>query len=454
MDNFLKYLKEHKLNINDINLAQQLDQLDELSHFREEFYIPKKKTFRKDNTNIDTTNEDGEKEVIYLVGNSLGLQSKSLQKEMNDYLESWRTFAVEGHHNGEHPYLHGDEEILKSLATIVGAEEKEVCPMNSLSVNLHIMMINFYRPTQKRYKIVIEQGAFPSDLYVAESQLRHHGFNPKTDLIKIQSPLGEGHCLTNETIQQVLKEHGESIALVLLSGVQYYTGQLFDIKEVTRMGHEIGAVVGWDLAHAVGNVELQLHDWQVDFACWCTYKYLNSGPGCIGCVFVHSKHTLESNFDLNTDKRLMGWFGNKITHRFHKEKEFVAEDGALGFRCSNPSMADLTSLRNSLNIINRATIQKMVKKQIILTGYLEYLFTHTINPELVTIITPSNPIHRGCQLSLSIKSIKATELKVKLLNNGVVCDVREPNVIRVAPTPLYNTFSDVYNFINILNKCL
>lgn len=450
MENFLEYVKQNNLNLNDDDLCKELDKLDTLSHMRQEFNFPELGDIAVE---INQENKDKvQQQVIYLTGNSLGLQSKSIERELKVYLNDWKKYAVEGHMKGEHPFISIDEEIQSILSNIVGAKPSEVCSMNSLSVNLHILLSNFYKPTKDRYKIVIEYGAFPSDLYVTESQLRNHGFNPETDLIKIQ-PKENHYTLTTKEITDTLKEHGDSIAVVLLSGVQYFTGQFFDMETITRVGHECGAIVGWDLAHAAGNVQLKLHDWNVDFASWCSYKYLNSGPGCIAGVFVHSNHT--ENFDLTTDNRLMGWFGNKLSHRFHKEKPFVAETGALGFRCSNPSVADTSALRASLQIFEKAGgVAKLSEKSLILTGYLEWLLRNRLASTNIEMITPTDPNQRGAQISLLVKEIKANQIKHKLLNAGVICDVREPDVIRVAPTPLYNSFTDCYQFIQILNKAM
>ncbi|KAN0047589.1 hypothetical protein ACTA71_001972 [Dictyostelium dimigraforme] len=448
MDKFFEYIKNQNLSIEDEKLADKLDELDELSRLKEEFYFPITKDIASDLSKVKS--EDLEKPVIYLTGNSLGLQPKEIEKQLvGSYLKDWRKYGVEGHHHGDHPFLHIDEEIQESLSKIVGSLPSEVCPMNSLSTNIHILMANFYKPTQTRHKIIIEYGAFPSDLYVTESQIRHHSFKPETSLIKIKPRDGE-YTLRTEDIISVLREHGDSVAIVMLSGIQYFTGQFFEMEKITKVGHEIGAIVGWDLAHAAGNVELSLHDWNVDFACWCTYKYLNSGPGCIAGVFVHSKHT--QSFNLSTDSRLMGWFGNRLSNRFQKEKEFYAEEGALGFRMSNPSVADCTALRASLSVFEKAGgVKKLAEKSRIITGYLEYLLTNKLKTTDVQIITPSESNQRGSQLSLLIKGIKASQLKVNLTNSGVVCDVRDPDVIRVAPTPLYTSFNDIKNFIQKLN---
>eukprot|EP01132_Coremiostelium_polycephalum_P005117 gene5117-6368_t len=406
---------------------EKLDSADPLKSFRDQFHIPKVNNFiKKDEENtVSTTNQDS-KDCIYFVGNSLGLQPKLIKQELNNYLDSWSRYAVEGHHRGEHPFLHIDEEVQDGLSKIVGCLPTEVCPMNTLSVNLHVLLAYFYRPKGQKCKIVIEYGAFPSDLYVAESQLVFNGFKPDEDLIKIKPRDGE-ETLRTEDIVKVLTDNKDTIALVMLSGVQYYTGQYFNIEEITKVGHEIGAMVGWDLAHAAGNIPLELHDWNVDFATWCSYKYMNSGPGCISAIFVHESHT--NQFDLKTDHRLRGWFGNKLSQRFNKEKDFIAEDGALGFRCSNPSVADCTALRTSVNLINSAGIFRMRQKSILLTGYLEYLLLNNQNNVKsengeIKIITPTDENQRGCQLSLHIKlkNITAPQLKLKLIENGVISD--------------------------------
>ncbi|EGC39725.1 hypothetical protein DICPUDRAFT_74692 [Dictyostelium purpureum] len=447
MKEFLEFVKSNNLSLEDEKLSEKLDSL--LPSMKDEFNFPITKDIVDDINKADSSILD--KPVIYFTGNSLGLQPKEVEKQLvNSYLADWRKYAVEGHVQGSHPFLHIDEEIQESLAKIVGAKKNEVCPMNSLSTNIHVLMANFYKPTSDRHKIIIEYGAFPSDLYVTESQIKNHGFEPETSLIKIKPRDGE-YTLNTQDIVDTIKQHGNSVAVVLLSGIQYFTGQFFDMKTITQAGHEVGAVVGWDLAHAAGNVVMQLHDWQVDFASWCSYKYLNSGPGAIAGVFVHSKHT--ESYDSKTDKRLRGWFGNCLANRFQKEKEFYAEEGALGFRMSNPSVADCTALRASLSVFEKAGgVSKLSAKSKVLTGYLEYLLTHKLKTTDIDIITPKDTNQRGTQLSLYIKGIKAAELKKNLLNNGVICDVRDPDVIRVAPVPLYNTFTDCFMFINILNK--
>ncbi|EGG20433.1 kynureninase [Cavenderia fasciculata] len=442
-----------RANINDAEFAKLMDLNDPLKSFRSEFYIPLLKDIAK-----CEEKKQCDQEVIYLCGNSLGLQPKETRNQLDKYLNDWQRYAVEGHMRGDHPWISIDEQVQQLLANVVGCLPSECCPMNTLSVNLHMMMVRFYRPTATRHKIVIEQGAFPSDLYVTESQLRYHGFDPETSIIKITPRHGET-TLRQEDIEDTIRREGSSIALVMLSGVQFFTGQFFNIEKITSLAHQVGAYCGWDLAHAVNNVELRLHDWNVDFACWCSYKYLNSGPGCIGGLFIHENHTRDNaGLGKDDDPRFVGWFGNKLSNRFHKEMIFQAEKGALGYRCSNPSVADVTALRTSLEIVNRATLPALRAKARLLTGYLEYLLHHELDTDssTVNIITPTDPAQRGSQLSLEITggAANACLLKSRLCNSGVVCDVREPSVLRVAPTPLYNSFSDVYNFVQILKHSL
>ncbi len=411
--------------------ARSLDEKDSLAHFRDQFYIPK--------------HTDGT-DVLYFTGNSLGLQPKTARKHLENVLKDWETLAVEGHFNGANPWMTYHEDVSAQMAKIVGAKTVETTAINLLSVNLHLLMVSFYRPTAARYKIVIEKGAFPSDQYAVKSQIKFHGCEVENSLIEIEPRDGEA-TLRTEDIIETLEANGDSIALVLLGGINYYTGQFFDIEKITAAGHEIGAVVGWDLAHAAGNVELKLHDWNADFACWCTYKYLNSGPGGIGGVFVHERHA--DSFDL---PRFAGWWGHDKETRFLMDDEFVPMRGAEGWQLSNQPILLLASLRASLDIFEAAGMNNLLEKSVKLTNYLEFLLNE-IHDERISIITPASEKERGCQLSIRVGNSGKT-LFDELTKRGIIADWREPDVIRVAPVPLYNSFADVYQFTEILKDCL
>jgi len=414
--------------------AKQLDAADGLSHFRERFHIPKQ--------------ADGS-DVFYFTGNSLGLQPKSTRKYIEQELKDWETFGVEGHFHAKNPWMPYHEFLTEQMAAVVGAKPIETVVMNSLTVNLHLLMVSFYRPHGKRRKIVIEGGAFPSDQYAVKSQIRFHAeAGTETDdlLIELKPRTGESHLRT-EDIVETIREHADEIALILLGGVNYYTGQAFDFEAITKAGHDAGAVVGFDLAHAAGNLALRLHDWNVDFAAWCSYKYLNSGPGGIAGVFVHERHA--DSFDL---PRFAGWWGHDKETRFLMGDEFVPMRGAEGWQLSNPPIFQMASLRASLEIFNEAGIGKLREKSVKLTNYLEFLLKQ-IKTDRIEIITPQNPSDRGCQLSIRVRNADK-ELFRAITKRGVIADWREPDVIRVAPVPLYNSFSDVRSFAEILRTCL
>jgi len=416
---------------NSISFAQEMDERDALRHFREKFFIPKQ--------------SNGE-DVLYFTGNSLGLQPKTTRNYIEQELKDWETFGVEGHFHAKNPWMPYHEFLTKSMANVIGAKPIETVVMNSLTVNLHLLMVSFYRPTEKRYKIVIEKNAFPSDQYAVQSQIKFHGFDVSNALIEL-TPRENETILRAEDIEKTLCENGEEIALVLLGGVNYYTGQAFDMKRITEIGHEIGAVVGFDLAHAAGNLDLQLHDWNVDFAAWCSYKYLNSGPGGIAGVFVHEKHA--NNFDL---PRFAGWWGHDKETRFLMGDEFVPIRGAEGWQLSNPPIFQLASLRASLDIFEEAGIKNLREKSIELTNYLEFLLNE-IHDDRIEIITPKDENQRGCQLSIRVKNADKI-LFNEITKRGVIADWREPDVIRVAPVPLYNSFADCWNFAMILKEIL
>lgn len=409
--------------------AASLDAIDTLHIFREHFLIPQ---------------FDG-LDAIYLTGNSLGLQPKTARKYIEEELDDWARLGVEGHLHARHPWLPYHEFVTEPLARIVGAKPVEVVAMNSLTVNLHLLMASFYRPQDSRTKIVIEKGAFPSDRYAVESQLKFHGYD-SSHLIELTPLVGES-LLRTEDILNTIEREGNSIAMILLGGVNYYTGQAFDMAAITEAGHRAGAVVGFDLAHAAGNLELKLHDWNVDFAAWCSYKYLNSGPGGIAGIFVHERHA--RSFDL---PRFAGWWGHDKGTRFQMGPEFVPLEGAEGWQLSNPPIFQLAALRASLELFDAAGMTELRQKSEGLTGYLESLLTQ-IETDRIEIITPKQPDARGCQLSIRVKDADRT-LFDQLTARGVMADWREPDVIRVAPAPLYNSYTDVAQFADILRKVL
>ncbi|MBK5278963.1 MAG: kynureninase [Bacteroidia bacterium] len=417
---------------NTISFARKLDQVDPLKSFRSKFHLPKILG----------------KETLYFTGNSLGLQPKSTLKFITDELEDWAQLGVEGHFDAKRPWLHYHKFSKKALAQIVGAKPIEVVAMNQLTVNLHLMMTSFYRPTAKRFKIITEAGAFSSDQYAFETQLKFHKLDPKVALVELQPRPGELTLRTEDIIKSI-EAHSEELALVIFGAVQYYTGQFFDIKKITDAGHKAGAYVGFDLAHAVGNVPLSLHKHNVDFAVWCSYKYLNSGPGGIGGIFVHQKHA--TNFDL---PRLAGWWGHDVQERFQMRKGFKPMSGADGWQLSNFPVLSGAAQLASLDIFQQAGIKNLRKKSILLTGYLEFLLK-MVDPDgkHFSIITPSNPKDRGCQLSILMKQ-HGRKIFDKLMKARVLADWREPDVIRITPVPLYNRFVEVFRFSEIFKRAL
>lgn len=414
-----------------LNFAKQQDQLDELSHYRSQFHIPKDK-----NGN----------ELIYFTGNSLGLQPKSTKSYINQELEDWANLGVKGHTEAKNPWLPYHEFLTESMANVVGAKPIEVIVMNTLTANLHFMMVSFYQPTKTRYKIIIESDAFPSDKYAVESQLRHHGFDDKEGLI-LWKPRENEELLHFEDLEAILESQGEEIALLMIGGVNYYTGQYFDLKRITELGHKHGCVVGFDCAHGAGNVELNLHDSGADFAVWCTYKYLNSGPGSLAGCFVHERHAYNKNLN-----RFTGWWSHNKETRFNMRHEFDVLSGAEGWQLSNPPILSMAAIKASLDVFNEVGIKKLVEKSKKLTGYFEFLINKLNNPD-IKIITPRNPGERGCQLSIQVKNADKS-LHDKLTEAGVISDWREPDVIRCAPVPLYNSFQDVYNMVEKLKSIL
>ena len=415
----------------DLAFAEAADSSDPLREFRSRFHFP---------------NSPADGEPIYFTGNSLGLQPRAARAYIEQELDDWASLAVEGHFRAKNPWLPYHEFLTEQMARVVGAKPIETVVMNSLTVNLHLMMVSFYRPQGKRKKIVIEKGAFPSDQYAVASQLGFHALETSNHLIELTPREGET-TLRTEDIIDAIERHGDEIALVMLGGVNYYTGQAFDMRTITDAGHRVGAAVGFDLAHAAGNLELKLHDWGVDFAVWCSYKYLNAGPGGVAGAFVHERHA--QAFDI---PRFAGWWGHDKGTRFLMGPEFKPMPGAEGWQISNPPIFQMAALRASLEIFDEAGMPNLRAKSEKLTGYLEYLLNQ-IGDDRISVITPSDPIQRGCQLSIRVKDSDRT-LFDALTERGVFVDWREPDVIRAAPVPLYNSFTDVYRFAQVLKECL
>ncbi|MBC8323888.1 MAG: kynureninase [Candidatus Marinimicrobia bacterium] len=406
-----------------IEFAKQMDNEDPIRSYRDRFHFPQ---FNGD-------------DILYFGGNSLGLMPKTSKAAVNEELDVWKKLGVTGQHDRWEAY---HEHLTESTARLVGAKPSEVVVMNALTVNLHVLLVSFYQPTPKRNKIVIEKGAFPSDQYAVESQIRFHGFDPKDALIELTPREGE-KCLRTDDILITLKENGDSIATILIGGVNYYTGQAFEMEKITKVGHEIGAYVGFDLAHGAGNLLLNLHDWDVDFAAWCTYKYICAGPGSPGGVFIHERH---GSWD---GPRFAGWWGHDKETRFNMGPNFIPITGAEGWQISNAPVLSMACLRSSMSIFDEAGMPAIRKKSEMLTGYLEFLIK-TIHDK-IEVITPLDPHERGNQLSLVMKE-NGKDIFNKLGEKGVVCDWREPDVIRIAPSPLYNSYTDIYCFFEILKS--
>jgi kynureninase len=416
---------------NNLQFAQKLDREDPLSSYRERFYIPQ-------------TAQGND--VIYLCGNSLGLQPRQTKNAVLQELEDWKNLGVEGHFKAKNPWMPYHEFLTNHLSELTGANPSEVVAANGLTVNLHLLMASFYRPDKSRFKILIEQDAFPSDRYAVESQIRFHGHDPAKALLEL-TPSNNKKTVDLEDVLNLLEKEGEQIALVLLGGVNYYTGQLFNMSAITKKAQSKGCVVGFDLAHAIVNVPLDLHNWNVDFAAWCTYKYLNSGPGSVAGFFVHERHA--KSYDL---PRLCGWWGHDKDTRFKMGPEFKPIPGAEGWQLSNPPILSLAAVKSSLEIFSEAGIHNLREKSIKLTGYLEFLLQQ-IPGSFFQIITPEDPSERGAQLSI-VFSEGGKEVFNALEKSGVICDWREPDCIRVAPVPLYNSYEDVFSFYQIFSRQL
>jgi kynureninase len=426
---------------NTLEYAQQMDQEDPLKKYRDEFHIPV---------------IDGQ-QVIYYTGNSLGLQPKRTRSFIETEMKDWELFGVEGHFNKnkENIWYKYHEYGKEAIGEIVGAKPIEVVPMNNLTVNLHLLLVSFYRPTAKKFKIIVEKGAFPSDQYVFESQLKFHAyhggqelFDPNEAMVEIAPREGED-TLRTEDIVSTIQEHQDELCLVMMGGLQYYTGQFFDLEKITKAAHDVGAYAGFDLAHAAGNIELKLHDWDVDFATWCTYKYLNSGPGNVSGVYIHERFAHDEQLP-----RFAGWWGHDEEERFRMKKGFIPMEGADGWQLSNTNVLGHAAHYASLEIFKEVGMKALRKKSVLLTGYLEYLINE-FNKEdkIFEILTPKDSESRGCQLSLYLLKY-GKPLFDELMKRGVLGDWREPDVIRIAPVPLYNTFEEQYQFIEKLREAV
>ena len=412
--------------------ALELDSKDELSVFRDEFIFPK----------------HNEKNVIYFTGNSLGLQSKRSRKYVDEVMDDWASLAVEGHFHAHKPWWDYHERFAHPLGKLVGAKPREITVMNTLTVNLHLLMVSFYRPTKTRYKIICEEKAFPSDQYMFQSQVHFHGFKSEDAIVEVKRREGE-HTIRLEDILDKIDEVGDALALVLFGGVNYYTGQVFDMKSITAAGQNVGAMVGFDLAHAAGNVELELHDWNVDFAVWCSYKYMNSGPGNASGCFIHEKHHDNKNIP-----RFAGWWAQKKERRFLMEQSFDPIVGADGWQISNLPILSLAPYLASVELFAEVGMEKLIRKRNSITAYLEFVLQQ-IDAEIegakFEIITPNNQEERACQLSVYLHG-QGKSLFDFLMKNGVIVDWREPNVIRLAPTPFYCSYTDIYEFGQLLKE--
>lgn len=440
--NFFNTFTKPKTNtmnfINSREFAKQLDAQDELAAYKNEFIFP----------------QHNGKNVIYFTGNSLGLQPKRTKAYVDEVMNDWADMAVEGHFFSKKPWWDYHERFCGPLSKIVGAKPSEVGVMNTLTVNLHLLMVSFYQPTKSRFKIICEEKAFPSDQYMLQSQVAFHakslGFNPSEAIVEVKRRDGQLN-ISHDDIIKTIEEVGDELALVLIGGVNYYTGQVFDMETITKSGHDQGAFVGWDLAHAAGNIEMQLHDWGVDFAAWCSYKYMNSGPGNASGYFVHEKH--HKNKELS---RFAGWYGHNKERRFLMEPSFDPVEGANGWQISNLPVLSLAPYLASVEMFDEVGMDKLIKKRNLITSYLEFIL-HEIDKEVESaefeVITPANQNERGCQLSVYLHG-QGKELFNSLMQNGVITDWREPNVIRLAPVPFYTSFEDMYDFGQILKKLI
>ncbi|MCC7232252.1 MAG: kynureninase [Bacteroidia bacterium] len=413
--------------------ALSMDEQDSLKDFRNQFYIP----------------VIHGRDALYFTGNSLGLEPRSTQEYVLNELEEWASYGVEGHFHAATPWYHYQDSLTLQLAEMMGAEKDEVVAMNTLTTNLHLLLVSFYRPQGKRYKILCEYDAFPSDLYALQSQVLFHGYSPEDALIFLRPRPGE-YILRTEDIQKTIEKNRDTIASVMLGAVNYYTGQFFELDKITKAAHDAGATAGFNLAHAAGNVPLKLHEWDVDYACFCSYKYLNAGPGGVSGIFIHNRHATDSSLP-----RFAGWWGNDPETRFSFPRTFIPAKGARGWQLSNAPVLPMAALKASLDIFSVAGLERLYAKSRLLTSYLEFLIDDintakekTDSGQPVTIITPRDPESRGCQISMVVRNGRS--VFEKLTDAGCITDWREPDVIRVAPVPLYNSFMDVYRFAAIL----
>ncbi|WP_207492684.1 kynureninase [Aridibaculum aurantiacum] len=419
---------------NTLQYAQQLDQQDPLKEYRNRFHIPQR---------------NGQ-DAVYLTGNSLGLQPKATKGYIQQELDDWAQLGVEGHVHGKNPWVSYHELFPQQLSKIVGCLPTEVVAMNQLSVNLHLLMVSFYRPTKHRYKIICEAKAFPSDQYALQSQVAFHGYEPADAIVEVSPREGE-YTIRHEDILSAIEQHKNELALVLFGGVNYYTGQAFDMKAITAAAHDAGAVAGFDLAHAAGNIPMQLHDWEVDFACWCSYKYLNSSPGGVAGVFIHNKHHKDKSLP-----RFAGWWGHNKESRFKMGSSFEPIPTAEGWQLSNVPVLTMAAHKASLDVFEEAGFENLVTKSRQLSSYLLFVLDEinaTQTQQVTQVITPRGEAEKGCQVSMLMLE-RGREIFDELINQGVIADWREPNVIRIAPVPLYNSFEDVWQFGDIIKKIL
>mmetsp|Transcript_47610 Transcript_47610/g.101913 ORF Transcript_47610/g.101913 Transcript_47610/m.101913 type:complete len:489 (-) Transcript_47610:24-1490(-) len=441
--------KKRKFAIDSEDFARSLD--EELavlpSSQREEFLIPKKGKFAECDEKLANLEDD----CLYFVGNSLGLQPRRTRQYVNEELDTWSNLGVNGHFEGARPWMPIDELVVDRMAAVVGAKGSEVAVMNSLTMNLHLLFVSFYRPEGARKKILYEADAFGSDFFAFHSQARLHNLDPAEVLVPVSARPGEA-TLRTEDIVKAIEEAGDTLAVVCFGTVQYYTGQYFDVKTITAAAHRVGAHALWDCAHAAGNVDLQLHEWGVDGACWCSYKYLNAGPGGIAGFFVHEKH---HGKDLNI---LSGWWGQKKSSRFNMAHKWQKEEGAAAWRLSNPPVLQTVSLLASLELFEKTSMAELRGRSLLLTGYLELLLAQgplKDHPSVLSVLTPSEPCARGAQLSLKFSTPELMDAVFRgLAKRGVLTDERKPSVIRVSPAPLYNTFSDIRGMVEVLSVVL
>ncbi len=408
--------------------AEKMDDQDPLRKFRKQFYFPQHKG----------------RKAIYFCGNSLGLQPKNTAKAIRQELKDWKNLAIGGYFSAKNPWLYYHENCKSALTAMMGCRRDEVTVMNTLTVNLHLLLLSFYKPTSERYTIIMEAGAFPSDQYAVETQVKFYGYDPATAIIEVAPRKGE-KTLRTEDIVQTITANKEKLCLVLLGGINYYTGQLYDLPAITAAAHSAGAIAGFDLAHVAGNVPMELHKWDVDFAVWCSYKYLNAGPGAVSGVYINARHAGNKQA-----RRLGGWWGNAESTRFQMKKGFVPKPGVDGWQLSTAQVFNMVALKASLEMFEKAGIKRLRKKSILLTGYLEYLLHQLTNVQF-EVITPADPLQRGAQLSLYFKK-NGKAIHQALTSKGIIVDYREPGVIRVAPAPLFNTFKEVFTFYEIVKR--